>query len=294
MKKIINNILENKYVKVIVKTFGRINVGNTSATIAYYALLALFPAIMLLAAILPLVGITTKTAMDYLDSALPVTITKTVMPMVNSILQHPGVGTLSISIIVTLWSLSQVISTIRQAQNAIYDEKISSNSILGRGISLAWMILLLGVMGLLFIAASVGSNVLEALPLSHELASRIDSAKTIVVAIGLMIGLSLFNFVIPARKPRFIWVVVGTLFQLVGILALAKGFGVYVRFAGKSYSFYQAIGSVVILMIWLDLVATIAMIGTIISAILNELWPSQSEWLDKLNATLLRENRDDD
>ncbi|MCM0581994.1 YihY/virulence factor BrkB family protein [Weissella diestrammenae] len=289
MKKRIAKILANSYVQVVLSTFRRINLGDTSATIAYYALLALFPAIMLLAALLPLVGLTTKTVMTYLDSALPATINKTIMPMIESILHHPGVGTLSISIIVTLWSLSKVIAIIRQAQNAIYDVKVSTNSLLGRAISLVWMIFLLGLMGVLFIVASIGGNILEALPLSHDLIVQLDSAKTLVVAVGLMAGLSLFNFLIPARKPRFVWVVVGTLFQLAGILALAKGFGIYVKFAGKSYSFYQAIGSVVILMIWLNLVATIAMIGTIITAILNELWPSQSEWLDKLNQTLLRE-----
>ncbi|AVH75291.1 YihY/virulence factor BrkB family protein [Weissella koreensis] len=286
MKIKIKKMTDNVYIKTIYKTITRIDLGVSTAAISYYGLLSLFPAIIFLAAILPLLGLTTDVIMNFLDSGMPKSIAGVISPMIESILKHPGVGTLSFSVVVALWSLSRVIAMIRQSQNEIYDVKVNSNSFLGRAISVAWLILLLGIMAVLFLVFSIGSNILDALPINAQLTHQLNYLKSATIPVGMFFGLCLFNFLIPAKKPRFIFVVIGTVVQLLGMLLLAKGFGFYVKIAGRSYSFYQAIGSVVILMIWLNLVATIALIGTMVTAILEQLWPHKNDRFNKVNQIL--------
>lgn len=288
MKKIFKKLINNPYFKISLETFNRADLSMDTAAIAYYSLLSLFPAIIILATILPLFGLTTQNVMHFLDLNVPATITNVLFPMIKSILQHPGVGTVSITILFALWSLSKVVASIRKAQNTIYDIEVKQNTLLGRAISLIWMIFLIGCMGTLVIIASIGSNLLETLPLPAEIVKDIDIIKSAAVPTGLFIGLTLFNFVIPAIKPRFKWVLVGSLVQVGGMLLLAKGFGLYINFAGRSYSFYQAVGSVIILMLWLNLIATIVLFGTMVTSVLNQIWPSKSRWLYKINQTLNR------
>lgn len=294
MKMKIKKMTDNVYIKTIYTTIVRIDLGVSTAAISYYGLLSSFPAIIFLAAILPLLGLTTDEIMHFLDNGMPQSITGMLSPMIESILKHPGVGTLSLSAVVALWSLSRVIAMIRQSQNEIYDVKVSSNSFLGRAISVAWLILLLGIMAILFLVFSIGSNILDALPINAQLTSQLNYLKSAAIPIGMFFGLCLFNFLIPAKNPRFIFVVIGTMVQLLGMLLLAKGFGFYVKIAGHSYSFYQAIGSVVILMIWLNLVATIALIGTMVTAILDQLWPQRNERFNKVNKILERSDHKKD
>lgn len=288
MKKTIKKVTDNLYIKTIYNTVTRINLGVATAAISYYGFLSLFPAIIFLAAILPLLGLTTDVIMHFLDNGMPKSIAGMLLPMIESILKHPGVGTLSLSALVALWSLSRVVAMIRQAQNEIYDVKVSNNSLLGRAISVVWLILLLGIMGVLFLLFSIGTNILDALPINAQLTNQLNHIKSAAIPIGMFFGLCLFNFLIPAKNPRFIFVMLGTGVQLLGMLALAKGFGFYVKLAGHSYSFYQAIGSVVILMIWLNLVATIALIGTMVTAILDQLWPQKKAPFSKVNQILER------
>ena len=178
---------------------------------------------------------------------------------------------------ITLWSLSRVVASIRTAQNGIYGVQPKNIAIIDRFISMAWMILVLGIMGILILIASVGSNVLEALPISSHIVRQIESAKLPVVATGLFIGAALFNWVLPVKKPRLQWALTGTTIQVALVLWLTKIFGWYVNLASQAYTFYQALSSAIIVLLWINFIAMAALIGTIVTASLEELFPSKRD-----------------
>ncbi|MDR3190511.1 MAG: YihY/virulence factor BrkB family protein [Lactobacillaceae bacterium] len=289
MKALIAQIMANKYVKLFFEYLKRADLSNSSAAIAYYAILAIFPAIIVLAALIPFTGLTTKSAMTYAHGALPSSIYNMVLPIVDSILKHSGVGVISISLLVTLWSLSRVIALIRIVQNRIYGVEPKNIAIIERAISMVWMIVVIALMGILIVVASVGSNILEALPISHELTSKLETTKTMVVFLGLFLGMGIFNWVLPSSKPRLVWALAGTLVDIVGLLALTKLFGFYIAIAGKTYSFYQAVGSVIILLLWLNLIAMLTSFGTVVTAMLDTTWPGSGGLRTRLGNLAKRE-----
>lgn len=273
MKHFFKNLMNNKLITTIIDVVTRVDIITASSSIAYFGLLSIFPAIVILGTLLPYLGLTIDTALKYAQTAVPESVFTFIDPVIRSILSQNGVGVLSISIVITLWSLSRVVSSIRIAQNGIYNVKPNSVAIFDRFISMFWLIIILAIIGVLLIIASVGTNVLEALPISSQITYQIESAKRVVVIIGLFIGAFLFNTLLPIKRPRLIWISIGTIVQITLVIWLAKAFGWYVDFAARAFTFYQALSSAIILLLWINFIALAALIGTMVTAVLEELFP---------------------
>lgn len=273
MKLLFKNFLNNKFVTTIINVVSRVDIITASSSIAYFGLLSLFPGIVILSTILPYLGLTIDTALNYVQTAVPESVFTFLDPIIRSVLSQNGVGAISISIVITLWSLSRVVSAIRVAQNGIYNVQPNNVAIFNRFISMFWLIIILLIIGILLIIASVGTNVLDALPISSQIMYKIESAKRLIVIVGLFIGAFLFNTFLPIKRPRFIWNIVGTIIQITLVIWLAKAFGWYINLATRAFSFYQALSSAIILLLWINFIALASLIGTIITAILQEIFP---------------------
>src|SRR5699024_2517906 len=125
----------------------------------YFDLLSIFPAIVILGTLLPYLGLTIDTALKYAQTAVPESVFTFIDPVIRSILSQNGVGILSISIVITLWSLSRVVSSIRIAQNGIYNVKPNSVAIFDRFISMFWLLFFLVFIVLFLFFASLAKIV---------------------------------------------------------------------------------------------------------------------------------------
>jgi len=278
--KFIKWLTKTKLITTIVDVATRIDIITASSSIAYFGVLSIFPAIIVVGTLLPYCGLTIGTALSYAQASVPISVYDFLRPIITSILSQNGFGVLSASIIFTLWSLSRVVASIRIAQNGIFGVTAKNMAIIDRLISMAWLMVVLGIMGLLLLIASIGSNILVTLPINPHLIHQIESAKQPVVAIGLFIGISLFNWILPAKKPRLQWALIGTILQVAMVFGLTQAFGWYVSLATRqAYSFYQALGSAIFVLLWLNFTALASLIGTIVTAILEELFPSKNDRL---------------
>lgn len=269
---VIKKILGNKTLKLFIEYFNRADISNASAVIAYYALLALFPAVIVIGSMLPYLGIKLNSALAYLKTVLPVNIYTVLEPIIRSILGRQGVGLFSVGLIVTIWSLSKLVALFRQRLDVIYDVKSNRPAILGRFVSMVWIVAVIAVIGTLMFLTTISKTLLthlEALHGAEKWVRVIESAKWPVVIVILFLGVLLLNYALPAKRPRFKWALLGSGIEVAAFLALTQVFGFYVSIAAARYSFYQAIGSIIILLIWLNLVAVIALVGATIVAILN-------------------------
>lgn len=268
----IKQLTQNKWIKLFQEYFLRADIGNSSAIIAYYSLLSLFPAIIALGAILPFLGIDINHSLELLKTAVPTNIYQVLTPIIRSVLSRQSVGLFSVGIVVTLWSLSKVVAAFRQRLDIIYNVKKRQSTILVRFISMAWLIATVGVLGIIIVITSLSNLILEQLATFKELRPWlhiIQNAKWPVVFAILIIGVMILNYALPAKRPKFKWALLGSVMEVIGFLGLSQLFGIYVNLAASKYSFYQAIGTVIILLIWLNLVASIALFGATIIAILN-------------------------
>lgn len=274
MRKTWQAVWHNPYVKVIIDYFCRIDFGYASASIAYFSLLSIFPMLIVIGNLLSIVGLQLDTVINFLATFFPESILHILQPIVASILFQNGLGVLSISLVVTLWSVTRLIASIRTSQNQIYGVPAKHIALIDRFVSLFWLVLILASSALLLLFAAIGSNVLDVLPINEETVRVLKSAKPMIVFVGLFITLTLFNWLLPTKKPWLPWAIIGTTFEVLCMMLLAHFFSRYVAFITQAYSFYQAINSVIITMVWMNFLAFVGLLGTTIIAILNHIWPA--------------------
>lgn len=269
-------IKANKVLKAFKLYMQRANMGQSSPMLAYYSLLALFPAIIALGAILPYIGVDLNSTIRFVKQILPANISAVLIPLITSVLKQQSVSLFSIGLLVTLWSLSQVIANFRNRAEVIYGVKNVKATWLVRMISMGWILLLLLVQVILMVFVTLSrpffDQLIRIVPDTTALIQTIERAQWPVTMVTLFVGITLINYaMIPTHRPRVKPLIIGSIIETIAFLVLTQAFGLYVKLAANRYTFYQAIGSIIILLIWLNLVAMIALLGVVIIATLTSL-----------------------
>lgn len=254
----------------------RANLSQSSPMLAYYSLLALFPAIIALGAILPYIGVDLNSTIVFVKQLVPANISAVLIPLITSVLNQQSVSLFSIGLLVTLWSLSQVIANFRNRAEVIYGVKNVKATWIVRMISMGWILLLLLAQVVLMLFVSLSrpffDYIIRILPDTTGLIQLIERAQWPVTMVTLIIGITLINYaMIPTRRPRMKPLIIGSSIETIAFLGLTQAFGLYVKLAANRYTFYQAIGSIIILLIWLNLVASISLLGVVVIATLTTL-----------------------
>lgn len=237
-----------------------------SAGVAFYLLLALFPALAALVSLYGLFADPDQVAQQVTDltGALPEEAQSLITDQLESITgENQGVGvTLAVSVAAALWAASSGVKHLIGAVNAAYDERETRKFLKLRGLSLA-----LTVAAVLFATVAIGViAVLPAmaaeLPFGSVGQTLVQIGSYVGLAVGFAVGLAvLYRFAPDRDAPRWQWVswgaVIGTAVWILGSLA----FSVYVSNFASYGETYGSIGAVIVLMLWLMVTAFAIILG---------------------------------
>lgn len=254
----------------------RAQVGMVAPTVAYYTIVALVPLIMSIGVILGAVGITATDMNNFIAQQLPDAIAKTLTPIVNSVL-HGSVSVLSFSVIVVMWTASGILSTFRKIFNDIYDLEDTENGIVTRIVSFLWFVAFLLAAVVIGLFSSLFPVIMKNLPHIDGWLQTFASQTWIYALILVWAILILFNYALPAVKIRWQSVVLGSGIAAIGLSLLNAGFGLYAQFAMRNIDFYRSLGSLLALLIYFNLVATIIVFGQVFIAWFETFKPTSSE-----------------
>jgi membrane protein len=236
-----------------------------AAGVAFYSLLALFPAIIAGVSIYGLVA-DPQTVRDQIDKLTKLLSPSTAQLLTEQIKQVTGSagGALGlatvIGILTALWSASSGMKALITGVNLAYDEGESRKFVKLRGLSL---LLTLGAMALLAVA---GATIVGFPPIADNLPTVLQWVLGILrfVVLGALLvgGLAVLYRYAPDRdEPKWTWVSWGSgIATLLWILA-SIGFSIYVNSFGNYNKTYGALAGIIILMFWLYLTAIIVLIG---------------------------------
>jgi membrane protein len=243
-----------------------------AAGVAFFALLALVPALVALVSVYGLVADPADIQRNVEDvlAAAPTEVRDLVQSQLSSIVdssrQGLRLGAIA-GLVVALWSASSGMKHLIAAVNRAYDEDESRGFIRLRGLSL---ILTIGaVVGLL-----VALYVLVVAPnsISDEGSMSLLRTTLLVVrwpllAIAAMLGLAVIYRYAPDRaEPRWNWVSIGAVFATLVWLAASVGFSIYSTNFGRYNETYGALGAVVVMMLWLYISAYATVAGAELNA----------------------------
>jgi membrane protein len=235
------------------------------AGVAFYALLALFPAIIAGVSIYGLVADpqTVRDQIDKLTQLLSPETAKILGQQISQITSSAG-GALGVATVVgiltALWSASSGMKALVTGVNLAYDETETRKFVKLRGLSI---LLTLGAMLLLTVAGATIAGfppIADNLPVALQWVVSI--LRFVVLAVLLILGLAALYRYAPNRdKPKWTWVSWGSVVATVLWILASIGFSIYVNSFGNYNKTYGALAGIIILMFWLYLTAVIVLVG---------------------------------
>ena len=248
------------------------NVPLLAAGVAFYAMLAIFPAIIALVTIYGMVADPAQVESQVAEFAksLPAgadeLITEQLKNVVNAGRQSLSIG-LAVSLLAVLWSASSGVQGLIKSLNLVYDERETRGFLKLRGLSLLLTIgaIVVAVVALVLITVFPGVIDNFGLGKAGELAASI--VRWVVLALLVLAALAvLYRFAPDRASPRWRWVSWGAVVALVLWLLGSIGFSWYVDNFGKYNQTYGALAAVIILLLWLFLSAFAVLLGAELDA----------------------------
>ncbi|MCI1890975.1 MAG: YihY/virulence factor BrkB family protein [Schleiferilactobacillus perolens] len=280
--------LVGDFLNAVIARFSEPGVITAPPMITYYLLLSVFPLIIVIGNMLPMFGLTPEFALSYLNPVVPRSILNALEPAVIALLQDRSGSLLSFGIVTTLWTASRGFNAMRNAMNYAYglppaaSTRQSLINFLGRRlfsfvITLGF-VLALGVLMVLFI---FGGQFLEWLtPILRLPVAWLATYRTLrwPVAVGAILVLTMMlYFLLPNARIRWWTIFPGTIVSTGGILLLSQGFSIYMRYFGTGWNSYGRIGTIMIVLLWINWSATIFVFGAVVNAITQEVRHGESE-----------------
>jgi membrane protein len=235
------------------------------AGVAFYSLLALFPAVIAGVSIYGLVAdpTTVQSQIDELTRRLSPETAKIIGTQLKQVTSGAG-GALGLATVVgiltALWSASSGMKAMITGVNLAYDETESRKFVKLRGLSI---VLTLGAMVLMGVALAliVGfPAVADSWPTALRWTASI--LRWVLLAALLVAALAVLYRYAPDRdEPKWTWASWGSGVATVLWILASIGFSIYATFFGNYNKTYGALAGVIILMFWLFLSAFVVLLG---------------------------------
>jgi membrane protein len=244
-----------------------------AAGVAFYALLAVFPAIIALVAVYGLV-----TDPDQIDDQLA-PMMDTLPPGAGELLNaqltavaqvDPGgltVGVI-IGLLATLWAAAGGMRALSTGLSIVYGQTKAPGFVKQAATSLTLTLGALVVVMLTLALVAVFPVVLRHLGLgaAAELGAQVVRWVLLMVIVGLGLAV-LYRWGPTGQRPPWRWVSAGTVTGLVLWIVGSVGFSVYVASFGSYNETYGSLAGVVVLMLWLYLSAFAVLLGAEVDAV---------------------------
>ncbi|CAL9542853.1 hypothetical protein SUDANB95_04233 [Actinosynnema sp. ALI-1.44] len=245
--------------KRTVKEFNDDNLTDWAAALTYYAVLSLFPGILLLTSLLGLLGPdATQSIKDSLDLLGPGEAKDLITGAIDNLQKSSAIaGPLAIVGLVTaLWSASGYVGAFMRAANSIYDVEEGRPfwKVIPLRLALTiGVVVLLALTGLgVTLTGGVAEWLGEALGLGSTFVTVWDIAKWPVLFLLASLAIGLLFWASPnVRQPSWLWITPGGMLAVLAWAVASTGFALYVANAGSYNKTYGSLAGVIIFLVWL-------------------------------------------
>ncbi len=252
----------------------RDNTSMIAASLSYYAMLAIFPALIAAISIYALV-LDPESLTDTIESfasVLPDNVVDIIDDQLTEIVSSSsgglGVGA-AISILLTLWTASGGTKSLIRGLNIAYDVEEHRPFLIQRAIAYGMTIGLI-----VFVVAAVA--LVTVVPAWLDLEGAADAWLKVARWPGLftivVLGLGLLYKIAPNRPSRRSrWISVGAILAAVLWVVATLGFSFYATSGLSSFNeTYGALAGVVVLMFWLFISGFVILLGAEVNGVLEQ------------------------
>ncbi|MEB8127945.1 YihY/virulence factor BrkB family protein [Staphylococcus succinus] len=264
----------SNFFSYLVYRIGKDDASGLSAQLSYYFMLSLFPMLLFLLSIVPVVGVKQSTIRDMIKEHVPPDYAPQVSSIIGDIMGNASGGLLSIGLIVALWSASNGMTALMNSFNVAYDVEDSRNFIVSKLLSVLFTLALIVVLPLALILPTFGEQISSLLfgpiGLGDQVKWVFNIIRVILPLIVVFVAFMLLYTLAPNVKIKMMSVIPGSIFATIVFLVGSYLFGIYIsNFANYSKT-YGSIAGIIILMLWLYITGFIIIIGAEINAIIHQ------------------------
>ncbi len=248
-----------------------------AAALTYYALMSLFPAVLLALSLLGLIGQYPETynaIVHYLRDVAPASVVDPVDRSLRGALQSKGTAatTLAIGIVVAFYGMTGALEAARRALNVVFELDGSGRSFLRRKsidvlLAIVLMVLVLASLVMVFVGGRLSHDLLGFAGLGSTAADIWDVARWPGAVLVAMLVFTLIYYVTPDVKHRgFGWLIPGSAAGVVLWLLASLAFSQYVSRVADVGAVYGAFTGAILLVAWLWLTNVALLYGAELNA----------------------------
>ena len=244
-------------------------VTDQAAALTYYAVLAAFPAMLVLVSLLGLTGdaqATVDKVLQLLGTFAPPDVVKVLRAPVESLATSSRAGVaLVVGLAVALWSTSNYVSVMMRVTNLV-DEVDEGRGFVRRttlrlGLTVVLLVLAVATAALLFASGPLLTTVSEPLGLSDTFITVWSWVRWPLAAAAFVVGASLIYTYAPNAHKAFRIATFGGLAALVVWVVASVVFTVYVGTFASYQRTYGALAGAIVALIWLWLTNLALLLG---------------------------------
>ncbi|CAM3176851.1 YihY/virulence factor BrkB family protein [Staphylococcus argensis] len=262
------------FLQYLIYRIGKDDASGMAAQLSYYFMLSLFPMLIFLLSIVPLVGVKPTTIKDMITEHVPADYTSQVSSIIDDIMGNASGGVLSIGLILALWSASNGMTQIMNAFNVAYDVEDNRNFIVSKLLSVIFTLCMVIVMPIALILPTFGQQIGDLLfgpiGLGDQVKWVFNLVRIVLPIIIVLISFIVLYTLAPNVKIKLLSVIPGAIFSTIVFLVGSYLFGIYISNFSNYSKTYGSLAGIIILMLFLYIVGFIIIIGAEINAIFHQ------------------------
>jgi membrane protein len=262
--------------KRTIREYQEDNLTDWAAALTYYAVLSIFPALLVLVALLGLVGEYPRTSdalLRIVGDIGPSSATDTFRKPIEGVIRSKGgAGALvGVGLLGALWSASGYVGAFMRASNVIYEVsegrpfwKLRPLQIL---VTIAMTILVALVAIAIVLTGPLAKAVGDVVGLGGAAVTTWSIAKWPVLFLVVLTIIAILYYTSPnVRLSGFRWITPGGVLAVVVWLVASAGFAVYVAAFSSYNKTYGTLGAVIVFLVWLWISNNALLLGAELNA----------------------------
>ncbi|MDT7758082.1 MAG: rane protein [Mycobacterium sp.] len=242
------------------REFGTDQCTDLAAALTYYAVLSVFPALVVVVSLLGVFGQgqrTTDAVLQIVGDLGPASAVDTLRAPIQQLVESPSAGfALVVGILGALWSASGYVGAFGRAMNRIYQIeegrpvwKLRPTQLL---VTLVGLVLAAAVAFMLAVSGPIAAALGRAVGLGEVAETIWNIGRWPVVLLFVALAVAVLYYVAPnIQQPTFRWISVGAGVAILIWVVASVGFGFYVGNFGSYNKTYGALAGVIVFLLWL-------------------------------------------
>lgn len=270
-------------------------VFNHAAQVAFYFSFSFFPLLFFLVTLFGIVLESTEglraELYNYLAQIMPPSAFDLVHATLDEVIENSSGGKLTIGLLVTLWSASAGVDSLRSSLNNVYELEESRSWFHTKLQSLVMTLMFILMLAFALAVVAAGSGFFRfalgqvGIDIDSPFVSGAIQWITIVLVMILTTAV-IYSWVPNFEKFRWVWISPGAVVAIMLWILLTSGFRLYLQYFNSYNKTYGSLGAVIILMLWMYLTGMAILIGGAINSVLTEMSEgAQKEGTESSNNT---------